>query len=65
MLELITGVAKDKLHKRMGKRLNQVEDPELVIKELYEIYDSQGNFRRARREFEEETRSQTKVSETT
>ena len=53
MLELITGVAKDKLHKRMGKRLNQVEDPEIVIKELYEIYDSQGNFRRARREFED------------
>ena len=53
MLELITGVAKDKLHKRMGKRLNEVDDPEMVIKELYEIYDSQGNFRRARREFED------------
>ena len=53
MLELITGVAKDKLHKRMGKRLKEVDDPEMVIKELYEIYDSQGNFRRARREFED------------
>ena len=53
MQELITGVAKDKLYKRMGKRLNQVEDTEVVIKELYEIYDSQGNFRRARREFED------------
>ena len=50
-LEFLQNPAVDKLHRRMGARMQSVDDPEILIKELRMIYDERGNFRRVREEF--------------
>ena len=50
-LEFLQNPALDKLHRRMGARMQNVDDPEILIKELRMIYYERGNFRRVREEF--------------
>ena len=52
MMEFIVNPALEKLHRRLGLRLREIEDPEEVIDELRAIYDVKYERPKLREEFE-------------